>query len=551
MNLIDENEELEQSQNKKKIIKIIICSIAALLLIAVILVVYSTIKKNNTLKLLINEESKSIPVGLFQMADAKNIYIDENGQVYVSVKKLSALLGIEYFNDEYKNKGEDITKCHIKNGNEYTSYVSNSSQIYKAVIVDEQQEAEPTNANNKVSSSTSKKPEENIKKVTEYEYFNIENGVKYIDGEIYASQDAIKLGFNVNFFYDQGTKTVKIYNLDYLEKVANGKVRNAVIGDNCSYSNKKLLKYGFVLIKNSDDRYGIANYYNYSDSDYVVSCKYSDIRFVEGSSTLIVTTAEDKKQGILKLDLNNQGKADVKIEPNYQLIRKMDEDMELYLVKENGKYGIIRLIGDEIDVVIKSEYQEIGLGDKLYKDMNSKYVINDKYIPVKIDDVWGIVSTEGMILISPQYPGIGCNLGDTGSGSGDGVIVLSDLLDGNDGIVFLTDVENNMYSIINVKTGSQIGFSANEIYSKFENNTRNYYMKFSTDKGGAMRNVDIYKMFGRKLQNIETNNSNGSNNNVVSGNNIISNSVTNQTTNNVTNNVVNNVVVQNNVVNVN
>lgn len=525
MNLIDENEEIEQNQNKKKMVKIIIISIAVLILIAIILLVYSTVKKNNTLKLQINEKNIDIPAGLLYMSDEKNIYVDENNKIYISVKKLSSLLDVEFYNDEYKNKGEDTTKCHIKTSNEYTSYISNSSQIYKAIIVDEQQETgTDTTTNKTVSNKTaSNNKEENIKKVTEYEYFQIENGVKYIDGEIYASQDAIELGFNVELSYDQSTKTVKIYTLDALESVASKIVKNAVIGDNCSYSNKKLLKYGLVLIQNTEGKYGIANYYNYSESDYVVSYQYSDIRFIESSSTLIVTTSEDGKQGVLKLDLNNQGKAETKIKPNYQLIKKMDENSELYLVKENGKYGIIKLVGDEIDVVLKSEYQQIGLEDKLYEDMDNKYIISGKYIPVKIDNCWGIVSIEGTILIIPQYFGIGCNLGETELGSGDGVIILPELVDGNDGIVFLTDVENQLYSIINIKNGEQIGFPANEIYSKYENNTRNYYMKFSATQGAAMRNVDIYKVFGRKVQDVDSLDEDNSNNNAV--NNTITNEV--------------------------
>lgn len=525
MNLIDENEELAQSQTKKKMIKIIIYSIIFLILIAIILLVYTTVKNKSTLKLQIDDKNTTIPAGLFYMSDKKNIYVDENNQIYISVKKLSALLGVEFYNDEYKNKGEDTTKCYIKTDNEYTSYISNSSQIYKAVIVDEQQETEDETASNKTTSNTTKKNEEEIKKVTEYEYFQIENGVKYIDGEIYASQDAIKLGFNVNISYDPTTKTVKLYTLDALEQIASKIVKNAVIGDDCSYSNKKLLKYGLVLIQNADNNYGIVNYYNYRESDYIVSCRYSDIRFIEGSSTVIVTTADDNKQGVLKLDLNNQGKAEEKIKANYQLIRKMDENTELYLVKENGKYGMIKLIGDKIDIVLKSEYQQIGLEDKLYKDMDNKYVINGKYVPVKIDDYWGLVSTEGRILIMPQYQSIGCNLGETGSG--DGVIILPELIDGNDGIVFLTDVENNLYSIINVKNGNIIGFPADEIYSKYENDTRNYYMKFSAEKGGAMRNINIYRMFGRKVQNIDennninTNNSTNTNETSISTNNIV------------------------------
>ena len=38
---------------------------------------------------------------------------------------------VSYFNDEYRGKGEDVTKCHIKTENEYTSYVAGSSAIYK------------------------------------------------------------------------------------------------------------------------------------------------------------------------------------------------------------------------------------------------------------------------------------------------------------------------------------------------------------------------------------------------------------------------------------
>ncbi|MBO5348811.1 MAG: WG repeat-containing protein [Clostridia bacterium] len=495
MNLIDENEERELNQNKKKMFTFIIAAIAILIIIAIGIIVYSNVKKNNTLKFQINETNIPITSGLFEMEDKKNIHIDENNQIYISVKKLSALLGVEFFNDEYKNKGEDTTKCYIKTSNEYTSYISNSSQIYKAVIVEEQQTS---------TTNSSSKNQESTKKTTEYEYFEVQSPVKYINGEIYASQQAIELGFNVTLYYDQSTKTVSIYTLDALESIAAYNVENAVIGANCSYSNKKLLKYGYVLVQNIDGSYGVANYYNYNPSDYVVSCKYSNIRFIESSSTLIITTAEDNKQGVLKLDLNNQGKANVIIQPNYQSITKLDEDSDLYLVKENGKYGIIKLIGDEINIILKTEYQQIGINDYLYEGMDNKYIINGKYIPVKMDNLWGIVSTEGRILIIPQYSGIGCNLAASGTGTGDGVIIIPELVDGNDGIVFLTDAQNNLYSIINVRNGSQIGFTANEIYSKYEDNVRNYYMKVSVTEGTSTKNIDIYKLFGKKVENVDT-----------------------------------------------
>ena len=169
-----------------------------------ILIVFSVVKNNNTLKLQINGKNAELQSGFVLMADKKNILI-ENGQMYISVRKLVSALGGEYYNDEYKNKGEDTTKCYIKtstNSNEYTSYISNSSQIYKASMLMAQDEEASDNTNNTTQNKT-KKDDSDVEKTVEYEYFNIENGVKYIDGEIYASKEAIELGFNVIMTYNE------------------------------------------------------------------------------------------------------------------------------------------------------------------------------------------------------------------------------------------------------------------------------------------------------------------------------------------------------------
>ena len=541
MNLIDENEEKEQAESKKKILKIILISIAVLVFLAIILIVFSVVKNNNTLKLQINGKNAELQSGFVLMADKKNILI-ENGQMYISVRKLVSALGGEYYNDEYKNKGEDTTKCYIKtstNSNEYTSYISNSSQIYKASMLMAQDEEASDNTNNTTQNKT-KKDDSDVEKTVEYEYFNIENGVKYIDGEIYASKEAIELGFNVIMTYNEKNKTISIYTLDTLETVAAKNVNLAVIGDNCEYYNKKLLKYGLVLIQNSAGDYGIANYNNYQEGNYIVSCKYSNIRFCESSGTVIVTTSEDGKQGILKLDLVNLEKADTKIEPKYQLIKLISEKENLYLVKENGRYGVIKLSGDEITTVIKTEYQKIGIDGDLYDEMNNKYIIDDKYIPLKIDNKWGLATTEGKVIINPQYYGIGCNLGKVGSG--DPVIILPKLIEDSDGIVFVTTQteEVKLYSVIDIKTGTKVGNQeASEIYSKFDNNQRKYYMKITDiTTGTVIGSINIYNVYGKKSKVInnanEANNAiNNSSNNVVENNNVVTNTVpnTNETMN--------------------
>ncbi len=528
MNLIDENEEKEQAESKKRALKIILITIAVLILLAIILIVFSVVKKNNTLKLQIDGKNTNITQGLVLMNDSKNVTI-ENGQIYLSVRKLASALGgdIEYYNDEYKNKGEDTTKCYIKIGNEYTSFISNSSQIYKAIILNGN-EVEGTNntiSQNQIATSNTKN--NNSEKVTEYEYFNVENGVKYINGEIYASQEAIKLGFNVIMNYNEKNKTITLYTLDALEAIAAKNVNLAVIGDECEYYNKKLLKYGLVLIKNNEGDYGITNYNNYQEGNNIISCIYSNIRFCESSSTVIVTRSDNKKQGIFKIDLVNK-KADEKIKAQYQLIKQLNENMDLYIVKENERYGIIKITGDEITTILKTEYQQIGIDGDIYQNMDSKYIINKKYIPVKIDDKWGIVTIEGKTLITPQYVGIGCNLGKMGSG--DPVIVLPNLIGNTDAIVFMTTVQGNtsLYSIINVQTGTRIGGrEATEIYSKYENGQRKYYMKISDSSGNIVGSINIYSVYGVKSK--EVTNSNDANN-------IINNITRDGNVNDVTNN---------------
>ena len=527
MNLIDENEEKEQAESKKKTLKIILISIAVLVVLAIIIIIFSVVKNNNTLKLQINEKNVELQNGFVLMADKKNVFM-ENGQIYISVRKLVSTLGGEYYNDEYKNKGEDTTKCYIKtstNSNEYTSYISNSSQIYKAAILNVQDEESSDNTNNTTKNNT-KKDDADVEKTVEYEYFNIENGVKYIDGEIYASKEAIELGFNVIMAYNEKNKTISIYTLDALETIAAKNVNLAVIGDNCEYYNKKLLKYGLVLIQNSAGDYGIANYNNYQEGNYIVSCKYSNIRFCESSGTVIVTTSEDCKQGILKLDLINLEKADTKIEPKYQLIKLISEEENLYLVKENNKYGVIRLNGDDISVVLKTEYQKVGIEEEPYDDMENKYIIADKYIPIKIDGKWGIATTDGKIAINPQYLGIGCNLGK--AGSGDPVIILPKLIYNSDVIVFLIsyneETQRRLYAIIDVQSKSKVkNKECSEIYSKYDNGKRNYYMKFTNSEDGTViSSVNIYNNYGEKESN---NNSNSTNDNI--NNSLATNSLSN------------------------
>lgn len=507
MNLIDENIEKESEEKQKKIVKIIIGAIAILIITAILILVIHQIKVKNTLTFSIDNENKKISSDLFLMSDSKKLYTSDDGEIYISVKKLANMLNVAYYNDEYKSKGEDTTKCFIKTENEYTSYISDSSKIYKVIDLSE------VESNQKSNNSTNKNS--NVQENDlEYEYFTVNNEVKYVNNEIYASKNAIELGFNVSISYDAKNKSIKIYTLDGLMKAAKNKgVSNVVEEYEYDYYNKKLLKYGYVLIRDSNNGdYGIANYLNYQNGNYVVSCKYSDIKFIESLNSIIVTTSEDKGQGLLSLE--STGNAKKVVEPIYQYMKQLSEDGSLYLVKENNRYGIIKITKDEGEVeaktVVKSAYEEIGITDNIkYDDMSNKYIINNKYIPVKLNNKWGIISTEGRILIVPQYDHIGCAKNENGKP----VIVLPELREGIDVIVFGNDVPSAdnktttiSYKMIKATTNEQIGMDASSIYSVYENNKKEYYMSVILPNQ-SVTSFNIYNVYvSRKPENSTTQN---------------------------------------------
>jgi len=569
MNLIDENVERESEEKQKKLTKIIIITIAVLIGIVAIILIYSSVKKKNTLTLSINGADTKFSQDLFLMQDKKNVYVSDKGQIYISVKKLASMLGVGFYNDEQKVHGEDTTKCHVKTENEYTSFISGSNTMYKTINnkADEDDEnSENKNSKKNNSSSNNKDEIKDIEKNDfDYEYFTVEDGVRLVDNEIYASTDAIELGFNVIVSYNQKNKAVSIYTLDALQKTASSIVPTAVNDETLSYNNKKLLKYGYVLIKNSADDYGIANYNNYQEGNYVLSCKYSDIYFVESYSCLIVTTSDDEKQGVLKFELNGSGNVKTVIEPKYSSIHQLGDDGTLYIIKENERYGIIKISEKDSEIksetILKPEYQYVGIEDDTkYEYMNSKFIIDDKYIPIKRDNKWGIVSTEGKMLIVPQYDYIGCATAE----SGNPVIYLPDLTAG-DGVVFgnniqnidpvtnqpvttSNDEKNIKYYIVSLKNSEKIGMESDEIYSVSENEEKKYFMKVKLSSGDPYR-FNIYTMYGDSTKK-SNNNSNGKttqqNGNTTSDGNSTNNTNTSNNVQSNSTNVVNTNVQANN-----
>ena len=135
MTLIDEREVMFEQERKQKIIKNIIKIIAILVFIVIVLLVYISTKDAGKLKVLVDGNEQSNLDSQLILKNEKGKILEENGDIYISVQKLATMLNYEYYNSEYKKKGEDKTKCQVRIQNEYTSYIANSNKMYKTIVM--------------------------------------------------------------------------------------------------------------------------------------------------------------------------------------------------------------------------------------------------------------------------------------------------------------------------------------------------------------------------------------------------------------------------------
>ena len=333
MTLIDEREVMFEQERKQKIIKNIIKIIAILVFIVIVLLVYISTKDAGKLKVLVDGNEQSNLDSQLILKNEKGKILEENGDIYISVQKLAIMLNYEYYNSEYKKKGEDKTKCQVRIQNEYTSYIANSNKMYKTIVTKNTDDKDKNNTSNTTNTNDEQQVNQNNND-EEYEYFTIDNNIKYVNDEIYASTQAIMLGFDVSISYDTKKNTIEIYSPDYMETLAKSNRSDTVPSTEYEYINKRLLKYGMSIVKNSDGNLGVGSYTNQDKlTSFVASCKYSSIKFNEATKTLEVTTSGDNKKCVLRLNTDNQT-VEKNMDSQYDDIKEIDNDFKYFLIKD-------------------------------------------------------------------------------------------------------------------------------------------------------------------------------------------------------------------------
>jgi len=480
MNLV--GNEINSNKKNNKTVTGIVVAIMILIVLAIILVAVINQIKAKTFKFYVDGKSTNV---------SKSVFVDQDGTRYINIKTIAELVGYEYNNGEYNNPYvEDKTKCYVKGNNEIASFISESSKMYK-VVLDEgtakDENNKDNNTSNNTANNTSNTNTNNTTKNTtnntvkdvattaedkteNVEYFTLSNDIKLIDGSLYATEQGIKLGFNISFSYNEKNNRIDIYSLDYLSKYYSGKIANSVLDDTCEFSNKKLLMYNMALVKNSEGDYGVSNL----TGESIIGTKYKKIKFIESSNDFIVTT-ENNKQGILSLKKSGaETEVIVKISPQYDEIKQLDKDLDLFLVKDNNKYGVINGAGK---IIVYIEYDKIGIDitNFVNNEIDNPYILYQKYIPVMKDAKWGIIDTSGNITLNLEYDALGCTQGISINKTENNVLLIPDVK----GIVVY---QNGLYGVMNITGTKLVPTAVQEIYKVSSSGVNTYYMTYNNEK---------------------------------------------------------------------
>lgn len=495
MNLIDN--ELDKGKEKNtKLIKIIVIVMAILIIIGIGLFSYLSYLQSKQFKFFVDKktiQSHNYSSDLF--------YFEDDGDIYVSVKDLVNVLKqnsvkIEFNNGSYKDYTEDTTKCHIVSTDEVAGFEINSNKMYKVLIAN-----------------------------GGYEYYTLNEPAKSINGKIYVSKEAVEIGFNVQFLYDKKSNSLRIYTLDSIVAGYENKLKEEGISSkNMSFSNKKALRYGMMIVKDSGELYGVKEI---STGEQLLGKKYTNLEFIESTKDFMVTTPE-AKQGIMSVS----GGKD--IEPQYATIKQLNSELDLYLVSnEKGKFGVYNR--EKQAAIIYPEYDSIGVDQKTF-EIENPYILFDYCIPCKknIDKIekWELINIEGNRITQIDYDGLGYVKGTSKDAKGNNVLIIPE----KEGIVIYKD---GMYGIIS-STGKQlVKTELQQVYSETSGGKETYYIVYN---GQTINLLELLEN-SNSSQNSnegETTNNNATNENILDNGVVNENTIENTTTNNKTENTTDN-----------
>jgi len=384
MKLLDEEVKTEAEDSKNKKIILFLLVLSCILLIAIIVIMMLIPKeKVKPLTMSINGTNVKIDQGL--------LIKDENGVDYISIQKISKILGYEYLTGEYKQYSEDTTntKFYLENSKQVIQFEANKNKVYKI------------------------NPNLNL----DYEEYTIKNKILKQNDLLYIALEDINVAMSVIYEYliDDNKiilKSTEALYKEYKESLAT-QTNNTIIDISEDFDNIKSIAYNMLVVSNESGKWGVINRKDFST---IIGNKYSTIRFIEKANVFIVS--DKNKFGIV-----------------------------------NEKGVIVELIYEEIDVINN----------------------NPLYYKVKLAGEYGVIDSEGKIIINNLYEKIGYDAQNTIEES---VLVIQTMEDETKKTNMLVVCKEGKYGLVNLDDGTAVGECIlDKIYSKIENGKKQYYIQ--------------------------------------------------------------------------
>ncbi len=398
----------DANQKKKVILMAIVASVILFVIILSITIVFMSMDARKTKIMIGNNLYKTNTTEMRDQNGStyqrKSIQTQEHGELpmilvtpfgdYYCIESISTLFGYRYNKGSYIELDENTDKCHISTSGEFVSFSSDSDNIHKyikkAKYEKELAEKEVNKRNNGQQINT---------EIEEEEQITLENPViKFVDGKLYASYDAITQGLNMNI--SVADNTVTMYSLEELVKTYSSFLSKKGYNLSSNYKNKRALYKGLAVVGQNDEKYGVVQV-NGNDCKDVISLRYDYVEYVQSIEEFVV--ASDSNYGMLA-----PGAEKPTVPLEYDSIQLLDANNKLYIVEVNKKFGVVNASGK---VIVPTEYDQIGLNNaNAYsgQGLENNFLIAKECIPVKRNGLYGLFSKDGYIIARTIYNSIGC-----------------------------------------------------------------------------------------------------------------------------------------------
>ena len=383
---------------------------------------------------------------------------------------------------------ENSDQCHIvtKDKKEKVSFSSTSNEITKYLSNLDRYTGELA-----YKETTKNKEEEDV------EIFFIDNTpvIKFADGQLYASKEAIEKGLNM-VIYRNGVN-ITVYPLETLITSYSKLLSDNGFKLTDNYRNQRAL-YERLAVCDQDGAYCVAKIMPDNSINKVISSQYESIEYVQSIGNFIVSN-KNRQTGELLFGMNSPDEGKVIIEAKYDSLKLLDAKNNLYLTSKDNRYGVIKSDNNTSVELVKTEYQQIGLDSVIEyanQDITNKYILLDSLIVTKKDNKFGLYTKDGYNLIRPSFLQIGCS-NPTELLKKEGVnltalpTIIVPLTDEINALV-VQNKNNGKFGLMDVNSGTMLTQSYyTAIYSIMENGKKTYYLhRVMSDGNDQMDTVE-------------------------------------------------------------